>query len=253
MVIEGSLIDFMPPFLLGRELGVNPGPELPDLRGGQSVRVELRHPLAGRHCVLVVRAADDGRLGDQAESGEARICLGNARRARGALAEHEGKSSIEADQRLHRREAPAKIDRRRPTRDETEIGDPHGYVCRRAIAARRRVDYDKAVACAAHRIQSLAEARGADVLESRTAFGLPGVGPVAQCSLAVEFQHERPNPALERGNFDIVLNGLELTAENQQRIAMSQPYFVYSQQIVTRLKTTGLERSTFASVTSGEL
>ena len=49
-------------------------------------------------------------------------------------------------------------------------------------------------------------------------------------------------PALERGNFDIILNGLELTAENQQRIAMSQPYFVYAQQIVTRQDTAGLDR-----------
>src|SRR5207247_3176898 len=46
----------------------------------------------------------------------------------------------------------------------------------------------------------------------------------------------------ERGNFDIVLNGLELTADNQQRIAMSQPYFVYAQQIVTRRETPGLAR-----------
>ncbi len=49
-------------------------------------------------------------------------------------------------------------------------------------------------------------------------------------------------PGLERGNFDIILNGLELTAENRQRIAMSQPYFVYAQQIVTRSETAGLVR-----------
>jgi polar amino acid transport system substrate-binding protein len=49
-------------------------------------------------------------------------------------------------------------------------------------------------------------------------------------------------PGLERGNFDIILNGLEITAENQQRIAMSQPYFVYAQQIVTRSETAGLAR-----------
>jgi polar amino acid transport system substrate-binding protein len=49
-------------------------------------------------------------------------------------------------------------------------------------------------------------------------------------------------PALERGNFDIILNGLELTVENRQRIAMSQPYYVYAQQIVTRKETTGLRR-----------
>jgi len=47
-------------------------------------------------------------------------------------------------------------------------------------------------------------------------------------------------PALERGNFDIILNGLELTSENQQHIAMSRPYFVYAQQIVTRLDTQNL-------------
>src|SRR5262249_28250776 len=47
-------------------------------------------------------------------------------------------------------------------------------------------------------------------------------------------------PALQRGNFDIILNGLELTPENQQRISMSRPYFVYAQQIITRKDTTGL-------------
>ena len=41
-------------------------------------------------------------------------------------------------------------------------------------------------------------------------------------------------PALQRGNFDIVLNGLEITDAHRQQIAMSQPYYVYSQQIITR-------------------
>ena len=58
----------------------------------------------------------------------------------------------------------------------------------------------------------------------------------------VQNQWDQLIPALERGNFDIVLNGLELTADNQQRIAMSQPYFVYAQQIVTRRETPGLAR-----------
>ncbi|SPE54710.1 Amino acid ABC transporter, fused permease and periplasmic binding protein [Verrucomicrobia bacterium] len=44
-------------------------------------------------------------------------------------------------------------------------------------------------------------------------------------------------PALERGNFDIILNGLEITPENQQHISMSLPYYVYAQQIVTRKGT----------------
>ena len=41
-------------------------------------------------------------------------------------------------------------------------------------------------------------------------------------------------PGLERGNFDIILNGLELTPDHQQHIAMSRPYYVYAQQIVVR-------------------
>src|SRR6266704_1176760 len=58
----------------------------------------------------------------------------------------------------------------------------------------------------------------------------------------VQNQWDQLIPALDRGNFDIILNGLELTADNQQRIAMSQPYFVYAQQIVTRRETPGLAR-----------
>jgi polar amino acid transport system substrate-binding protein len=41
-------------------------------------------------------------------------------------------------------------------------------------------------------------------------------------------------PALQRGDFDIILNGLEITDEHRQQIAMSAPYYVYSQQIITR-------------------
>src|SRR6266481_4199011 len=57
----------------------------------------------------------------------------------------------------------------------------------------------------------------------------------------VQNQWDQLIPALERGNFDIILNGLEITADNQQHLAMSQPYFVYAQQIVTRKDTDGLE------------
>jgi polar amino acid transport system substrate-binding protein len=56
----------------------------------------------------------------------------------------------------------------------------------------------------------------------------------------VQNQWDQLIPALDRGNFDIILNGLELTSENQQHIAMSQPYFVYAQQIVTRKDSGGL-------------
>jgi polar amino acid transport system substrate-binding protein len=58
----------------------------------------------------------------------------------------------------------------------------------------------------------------------------------------VQNQWDQLIPALDRGNFDIILNGLELTPENQQHIAMTQPYYVYAQQIVTRKDTAGLTR-----------
>jgi polar amino acid transport system substrate-binding protein len=56
----------------------------------------------------------------------------------------------------------------------------------------------------------------------------------------IQNQWDQLIPALDRGNFDIILNGLELTPENQRRIAMSLPYYVYAQQIVTRADTQGL-------------
>jgi polar amino acid transport system substrate-binding protein len=56
----------------------------------------------------------------------------------------------------------------------------------------------------------------------------------------VQNQWDQLIPALERGNFDILLNGLEITPDNQQHIAMSLPYFVYAQQIVTRRETGGI-------------
>src|SRR5439155_14277195 len=39
-------------------------------------------------------------------------------------------------------------------------------------------------------------------------------------------------PALQRGNFDIILNGLEITDEHLAQLAMSRPYYAYAQQIV---------------------
>jgi polar amino acid transport system substrate-binding protein len=58
----------------------------------------------------------------------------------------------------------------------------------------------------------------------------------------VQNQWDQLIPALQRGNFDIILNGLEITDDNRRRIAMSSPYYVYSQQIVTRAGTAGLEK-----------
>jgi len=58
----------------------------------------------------------------------------------------------------------------------------------------------------------------------------------------VQNQWEQLIPALDRGNFDIILNGLEITPENQQHITLSRPYYVYAQQIVVRRDTGGLAR-----------
>jgi polar amino acid transport system substrate-binding protein len=55
----------------------------------------------------------------------------------------------------------------------------------------------------------------------------------------VQNQWDQLLPALDRGNFDIILNGLEITADNQQHAAMSRPYYVYAQQIITRSDSAG--------------
>jgi polar amino acid transport system substrate-binding protein len=41
-------------------------------------------------------------------------------------------------------------------------------------------------------------------------------------------------PSLERGDFDIVMNGLEYTTERAERILLSQPYFIYAETLAVR-------------------
>ncbi|MCX5741547.1 MAG: ABC transporter substrate-binding protein/permease [Proteobacteria bacterium] len=41
-------------------------------------------------------------------------------------------------------------------------------------------------------------------------------------------------PSLERGDFDVVTNGLEATAERKDRILLSQPYFIYAETLAVR-------------------
>ncbi|MEY4579427.1 MAG: hypothetical protein RL701_4130 [Pseudomonadota bacterium] len=41
-------------------------------------------------------------------------------------------------------------------------------------------------------------------------------------------------PSLERGSFDVILNGLEDTPERRQRIGLTRPYYVFSEQLVAR-------------------
>lgn len=58
----------------------------------------------------------------------------------------------------------------------------------------------------------------------------------------VQNQWDQLVPGLERKSFDIILNGLEITPENRQRIEFTRPYYAYAQQIVTRADTTDLTR-----------
>ncbi len=41
-------------------------------------------------------------------------------------------------------------------------------------------------------------------------------------------------PALERGDFDVALNGLEITAEKKQSVLFSLPYYIYEEQLAVR-------------------
>lgn len=41
-------------------------------------------------------------------------------------------------------------------------------------------------------------------------------------------------PSLERGDFDIVMNGLEATAARRDRILLSDPYFIYAETLAVR-------------------
>ncbi len=41
-------------------------------------------------------------------------------------------------------------------------------------------------------------------------------------------------PGLERGNYDMAMNGLEITPEREKRVLMSRPYYVYTLQLVVR-------------------
>src|SRR5262245_47585152 len=41
-------------------------------------------------------------------------------------------------------------------------------------------------------------------------------------------------PALERGDSDLAMNGIEITPEREQRVLFSVPYYVYSEQLVVR-------------------
>jgi polar amino acid transport system substrate-binding protein len=45
-------------------------------------------------------------------------------------------------------------------------------------------------------------------------------------------------PALKRGDFDIVINGIEITSQRQAEVLFSLPYYIYTEQLVVRKEET---------------
>ena len=41
-------------------------------------------------------------------------------------------------------------------------------------------------------------------------------------------------PSLERGDFDVILNGLEVTAARRERVAFTRPYYAFTETLVVR-------------------
>src|SRR5205085_5278643 len=50
----------------------------------------------------------------------------------------------------------------------------------------------------------------------------------------VQYSWSNLVPSLERGDFDVVMNGLESTAERRERILLSDPYYVYAETLTVR-------------------
>src|SRR5215467_10043686 len=49
-------------------------------------------------------------------------------------------------------------------------------------------------------------------------------------------------PGLERGEYDVVINGLEITAERAEKINFSTPYFYSTLTLTRRIEDTRIER-----------
>ena len=50
----------------------------------------------------------------------------------------------------------------------------------------------------------------------------------------VQYNWSNLVPSLERGDFDIIFNGLEATADREDRLLLSQPYFTYAETLAVR-------------------
>ncbi|MDQ3295399.1 MAG: ABC transporter substrate-binding protein/permease [Myxococcota bacterium] len=50
----------------------------------------------------------------------------------------------------------------------------------------------------------------------------------------VQYSWSNLVPSLERGDFDIVMNGLEATSDRKERILLSEPYYIYAETLAIR-------------------
>jgi polar amino acid transport system permease protein/polar amino acid transport system substrate-binding protein len=57
-------------------------------------------------------------------------------------------------------------------------------------------------------------------------------------SRMVQYAWSNLVPSLERGDFDVIANGLEATAERRERILLSEPYFIYAETLTVRTDST---------------
>lgn len=48
-------------------------------------------------------------------------------------------------------------------------------------------------------------------------------------------------PSLERGDFEIAMNGLEVTSEKEKKILFSRPYYIFTEQLVVRKDEEGIK------------
>ncbi|MDI6800521.1 MAG: ABC transporter substrate-binding protein/permease [Thermodesulfovibrionales bacterium] len=48
-------------------------------------------------------------------------------------------------------------------------------------------------------------------------------------------------PALKRGDFDIAMNGIEITAQREAEVLFSMPYYIYTEQLVVRKNDTQIK------------
>src|SRR5437016_5291699 len=68
-------------------------------------------------------------------------------------------------------------------------------------------------------------------------------GRMGKTARFVQNQWDGLVPGLERGEYDVVINGLEITPERAQKINFSAPYFYSTLTITTRADDTRVHRA----------